>query len=194
MAWQGIVNRNFTAEQFATYVPSLHFTNWRPSFVVLHNTSAPTLAQWHHTDGHQRMLNLESYYRDTMHWSAGPHLFVANDAIWAFTPLTVPGVHSPSWNRVSWGVEMVGEYETEPFDSGAGAKVRDLTVEALAVLHATMGFDSSSLRFHKEDPATTHNSCPGQHVHKADVVQRLHTRLAAIYAGEHDPQATDRLG
>lgn len=66
------------------------------------------------------MQNLQSYYRDTMKWSGGPHLFVADDLVWAFTPLTVPGVHSPSWNNVSWGVELVGDYSTEQIVLGSG--------------------------------------------------------------------------
>src|SRR5436190_1297532 len=135
MAWQGIVNRSFTVPDLAHYVHGLSFTGWRPQFVVLHNTGSPTLAQWHSTSGHQRMLNLEHYYRDQQGWSAGPHLFVADDVIWAFTPLTVPGVHSPSWNHISWGVEMVGDYDNEDFDQGPGANVAENAVSALAILH-----------------------------------------------------------
>ena len=66
-----------------------------------------------------------------MHYRNPPHLFVADDLIWVFTPLTVAGVHSPSWNDVAWGVEMVGEYDIETF----GDAVRDNTVSALAALH-----------------------------------------------------------
>ena len=44
------------------------------------------------------MRNLEAYYRDEQDWSAGPHLFVADDLIWVFTPLRTSWVHSPSWD------------------------------------------------------------------------------------------------
>jgi hypothetical protein len=132
------------------------------------------------------MRNLESYYRDEMHWSAGPHLFVADDLIWVFTPLTTSGVHSPSWNGLAWGVEMVGEYEVEPFSPA----VRENTVDALATLHLSRGLDPDNLRFHKEDPRTTHRSCPGRHVDKADLIRRVHERMGqgtSADSGEHLP-------
>src|SRR4051812_43671358 len=113
--WKGIVGRGFRSQEFQKYVGTLSFSDWRPQFVVLHNTSEPRLSQWHSTPGEQRMRNLEDYYKG-LGWSAGPHLFVADDLIWVFTPLTTSGTHSPSWNAISWGVEMVGEYEEEPFD------------------------------------------------------------------------------
>src|SRR6266851_1193049 len=114
--WKGIVGHGFTPEEFDHYVASLIFGAWRPQFVVLHNTASPRLSQWHSVPGVQRMRGLETYYRDTQGWSAGPHLFVADDLIWVFTPLTTSGVHAPSWNHVSWGVEMVGDDTVEPFD------------------------------------------------------------------------------
>ena len=88
------------------------------------------------------MKNLENFYKNTQKWSAGPHLFVADDLIWVFTPLTVSGVHSPSWNSVAWGVEMVGDFNAEPFD----ARVRDNAVAALATLHAVVGLDPKTLK------------------------------------------------
>jgi hypothetical protein len=182
--WKGIVGAGFKPEEFDRYVSQLHFGSWRPQFVVLHNTAVPTLADWHKTPGKDRMNNLARYYRDTQGWSAGPHLFIADDLIWVFTPLVTSGIHSPSWNRISWGVEMVGDFASEAFASGTGAKVRDNAVEALATLHAVMGLDSHTLRLHKEDPLTTHN-CPGRHVEKADIIQRVHDRLVQRYTGEH---------
>jgi hypothetical protein len=107
--WKGIVGRGFTADESATYVSGLSFVSWRPSFVVLHNTAVRTFAQWHSVPDEQGMQNLQSNYRDTMKWSGGPEdrrtAFVCRrDLLWAFTPLTVPGVHSPSWNNLWWGV------------------------------------------------------------------------------------------
>jgi N-acetylmuramoyl-L-alanine amidase len=181
-SWKGIVGRGFTAEQFKDYVGTLSFSDWRPQFVVLHNTSEPRLSQWHSTAGEIRMRNLEDYYKG-QGWSAGPHLFVADDLIWVFTPLTTSGVHSPSWNGISWGVEMVGEYEEEPFSPD----VRDNTVNALATLHAWRGIDPQTLHFHKEDPKTTHKECPGKNVNKADMIQRVQEQMAGSDQGEHLP-------
>ena len=181
--WKGIVGRGFRPQDFVDYVGSLSFTDWRPQFVVLHNTAAPTLSQWHSHPGEVRMRNLEAYYRDQQKWSAGPHLFIADDLIWVFTPLTTSGVHSPSWNAVSWGVEMVGDYNVEPFNAG----VRENTVDALAVLHRWRGLEPQTLRFHKEDPKTTHKDCPGSNVDKANLIQRVTERLAGATDGEHVP-------
>ena len=118
--WKGIVGRGFTPAAFDAYASELTFGAWRPQFVVLHNTATPRLADWHMVPGPQRMKNLEAYYRDEQHWSAGPHLFVADDLIWVFTPLTTSGTHSPSWNSVAWGIEMVGEYDEERKRIGGG--------------------------------------------------------------------------
>jgi antitoxin (DNA-binding transcriptional repressor) of toxin-antitoxin stability system len=38
-------------------------------------------------------------------------------------------------------------------------------VAALAVLHSAIGLDSHTLRFHREDPQTTHKGCPGKQEH-----------------------------
>ena len=172
--WKGIVGRSFAAKDFEQYVKTLQFDEWQPQFVVLHNTAIPKLSEWHAISGAQRMKNLEGFYKKEQRWSAGPHLFVADDLIWAFTPLNVSGVHSPSWNDVAWGVEMVGDYNQEPF----GDAVCNNAVSALATLHALFGLDPNTLRFHKEDPQTTHD-CPGKNVSKDFMIQRLVSALSA---------------
>ena len=178
--WKGIVGQGFTADAFANYVGALSFIAWRPSFVVLHNTAVPTFAQWHSVSGEQRMQNLQSFYRDTQKWSGGPHLFIADDLIWVFTPLTVPGVHSPSWNNVSWGVELVGDYATEHIVP----QLQENAISALTTLHGALGLDPSTLRLHREDPLTTH-LCPGSSISKADFIADVTAALAQTFPGEH---------
>src|SRR5215469_113644 len=182
-AWKGIVGRSFTAPDFIDYLGTVILSSWRPQFVVVHNTFIPKLSDWHSVPGAQRMQGLQTYYRDTQHWSAGPHLFVADDLIWAFTPLNTSGIHSPSWNHVSWGVELVGDYDAEPF----GDAVQQNAVAALAGLHELAGLDPNSLRLHKEDPLTTHKHCPGDNVDKADLIQQIADQMAANDPGEHSP-------
>ena len=143
--WKGIIGEGFTASGFESYVQTVHLKSWRPQFVVLHNTAIPKLADWHRAPGAKRMQNLQSFYRDTQGWSAGPHLFVADDLIWVFTPLDTPGVHSPSWNAISWGVELVGDYSTEPFSPA----VQKNAASALASLHALAGIAPDSLKLHR---------------------------------------------
>src|ERR1700759_5615054 len=122
--WKPIVGQTFDQDQFKAYCSGLVWSSWRPSFVVLHNTGAPSLAQRPNGISKANIDNLVGYYRDTNGWSAGPHLFVDDRQIWVFTPLTTSGVHSPSWNAVSLGVEMLGDYESEAFDSGRGLLVQ----------------------------------------------------------------------
>lgn len=185
MAWKGIVGKSFTPKQFDAYCEGLSWTGWRPSFVVLHNTGVPSLAQRPHGLTETHIRNLEAFYRDTRKWSAGPHLFIDDKQIWVFTPLTTSGVHSPSWNKIALGVEMLGDFETEPFNSGRGAMVRDNTVAALAILSAALGLDPHGLRLHREDLKTTH-ACPGKHVKKLEVIQRVLDKLHEDEA-EHSP-------
>lgn len=174
MAWTPIVGRGFTAEEFREYAKTVKLGTWKPEFVVVHNTSAPRLSQWHSHPGEVRMKNLENYYKNEQKWSSGPNLFVADDKIWVFTPINHRGTHSPSWNAISLGVEMVGEYDEEAFDSGPGARVRDNTVSAVATLCELYGLDSVTIRFHREDPKTTHKHCPGKNVVKAKFVKAVH--------------------
>jgi hypothetical protein len=185
-AWKGAVAKGFTPDAFDAYVRQLTFGLWRPEFVVLHNTSVPRLADWHKVSGPARMRGFVGYYRDEQHWSAGPHLFVADDSIWVFTPLTTSGIHAPSWNAVSWGVEMVGDYNAEEL----GEAVLGNTIAALATLHDVGELDPSSLRLHKEDPLTTHKGCPGGRVQKEDVIGRVQSALQHQFAGDH---LVDRL-
>ena len=178
--WKGIVGQGFTAPDFKDYVTTVEFDAWQPQFVVLHNTQVPKLADWHKVPGEQQMEALQSYYRDTQHWSAGPHLFVADDLIWVFTPLNTPGVHSPSWNAISWGVELIGDYDIEPLSDGT----RDNAVTALAALHQLAGLDPQGLHIHKEDPKTTHTFCPGKNIVKADFIQWITDRMEQNDGGD----------
>lgn len=190
MPWKGIVGKSFTAAEFDAYCHSLTWRAWRPSFIVLHNTASPSLAQ--RSDGltRQHISDLESFYRDRQKWSAGPHLFVDDRAIWVFTPLTVSGIHSPSWNKVSLGVEMLGNFETESFNSGRGASVQYNTTAALATVHAVLGIDPATMRLHREDPRTTH-ACPGKNVSKAAVIREVQDLIVMRHAGEHEPAMDD---
>lgn len=178
MTWAGIVGRAFTPESFLGYVTllGLKAAAWKPYCIVLHNTGAPTLSQRPSGFSAQNMKDLEHFYRDTNGWSAGPHLFVDDKLIWAFTPLTHPGVHSPSWNAISWGVEMLGDYSVDDFRSGRGAAVAKNAVSAIASLCEARGWDPNTmdfLRLHHEDPKTTHRDCPGKTVAKAEVLASL---------------------
>ena len=182
--WKGIIGTSFSPAKFDGYCHQLQWTSWRPSFFVVHNTAVPSLAQRPNGFTEQHIKNLEKFYRDTQKWKAGPHLFIDDRKIWVFTPLTLSGTHSPSWNKTSIGVEMLGDYELESFDSGRGLQVRKNTVAALATLSAILGLDPTTIKLHKEDPLTTH-SCPGKNVLKLDLIQQIQELVASRHSGEH---------
>ncbi len=182
--WKGIVGTAFSAEDFDTYCHGLQWSAWRPSFVVVHNTQIPSLAQRPKGLTKQHILGLEEFYRDTQKWKGGPHLFVDDKQIWVFTPLTVSGTHSPSWNKVALGVEMLGDYEKEAFDAGRGLAVRENAVSAVATLCGVLGLDPQTIRLHREDPLTTH-ACPGKNVRKLEIIQAVQDLLVQRHAGEH---------
>jgi hypothetical protein len=182
MTWTEPICKRFSPAEFETYVRGLTITIWKPDFVVLHNTYDPTLTKriagcdfWPDFTGETHMRGFVRYYRDELQWHAGPHLFVEPAGIWVFSPLTAPGVHSPSWNGVSWGVEMIGDYSIEELPDAMKTNV----AAALAVLHGARGLDPGTLRLHHEDPATTHHDCPGKNIVKADVIQWVRDRLSA---------------
>lgn len=195
-----IIGKKFTHAEFKAYLDGLDFKPWA-KFVVVHNTSSPDIAlynTWQARQGkfanwtaEQWLRNLSSYYAG-MGWSGGPHLFIppTPDTILVLNSLSVHGVHTPSWNSFSYGVETVGEFESEAFTDPTKANL----IAALAMLHNRFDLDpvdyvlggdtlataGKGLHFHKEDRATTHRTCPGKHMVKADLVQAV---AAAMHVG-----------
>jgi hypothetical protein len=192
-----IVGKFVDLAGFAAHVEGLVFTGWTPQFVEVHNTSAPSLAVYNdwraHPERHgnwtpeQWLKNLAGYYSG-LHWNSGPHAFVCPDGVGLFTPFTQHGTHSPAWNDRTWGIETVGEFETEPFDNGSRANL----IAVLGILHARIGlnpadykFGVRGIHFHKEDPITTHKSCPGRHMVKPDLVNAVVAYMQAAHPGDH---------
>jgi hypothetical protein len=193
-----LINKSFTIEEFKSYVNSISIINWlrepdiknRLQFPVIHNTSSPTQAQyksWHDRKDwtmEQWGKNLASYYAG-MGWQGCPHLFVGYDKILVLNDLSVHGTHTPSWNKISWGIETTAEFETEAFDGG----VKDNLIAATAILCAKANFNPNVLKFHHDDPATTHRSCPGRNLVKSefikDVVNYINDNLNFQIGNDH---------
>jgi hypothetical protein len=196
------VKEAFTQNGFRAYVNTLHWTRWRPSKIVWHNTAAPSLAQWIKSadqdramgliPGITRIKNLEAFFKDNQGWNGGPHLFVANDVIWVANPLTERGTHSPSFNSTAIGIEMVGDYDIENDDAGEGLKVKRNTIFATAVLCSALGLDpNKDILLHKQDPRTTHD-CPGKNI-AVDKLRMIDEVLALMGGGEHDPEEVAKV-
>jgi hypothetical protein len=177
-----IVGLRFSPDEFQTYVAQLNFTNWRPKFVVVHNTAVPTLAMRPRGFTKAHMANLRSYYTG-LGWPSGPHVFVDQNGIWVFSPLDRPGTHSPSWNRRSWGVELLGDYEIEALNAGPGALVYANAVSALAALHIRIDASPESMKFHREDPKTTHRGCPGSNLSKGRLITDVAREIERLGKG-----------
>ncbi len=174
-----IITESFSISRFEDYADNLKFDGWTPNFIVVHNTSVPNqklYKSWHErpnwTDS-QWLKNLASYYSG-MGWKGCPHLFVGYDKIHVLNDLRFPGTHSPSWNKFSWGIETIAEFENEPFEGG----VKENLIAALGILHSRIGLNPEDyklgvrgLHFHKEDKNTTHKTCPGKNLVKTQLIK-----------------------
>ncbi len=196
MSWKGIdalsasgVGRTVDDEQI--FIDKLPKATWA-SGMVLHNTAAPNLGQWTRANRAQRILNLQTYFRDDRGWTSGPHAFVDYDYIWNFTPFIEKGTHSPSWNGTRIGIEMVGDFAVDDDETGLGFMVKKNTVALFGMLHSHYGWNPETIKLHKEDPRTTHD-CPGAHIDKAEFIQAVQEYMG--HAGEHtsipDPSTAD---
>jgi len=136
--------------------------------ITLHHTWKPTRAQWR---GKRSMDTLERYYRG-LGWSGGPHLFVAADVpqgagIWAGTPLAVPGVHAGACNSSHIGIEIVGNYDLEPWPPAVAELVYGLT----RLLMRWGKIPATRVQGHRE--CLPNKSCPGWKIDMKAVRARL---------------------
>lgn len=199
-----VVGKRYSHAEFKSYLDGLSFSPWA-KFVVVHNTNSPDLKlyrTWEARQGkyvnwtpEQWLRNLASYYAGKG-WSGGPHVFIppTPDTILVLNDFAHPGVHTPSWNRISFGVETVGEFESEDVPDST----RDNLVSALAIMHKRFGFNPTDfqlgvkgLHFHKEDHATTHKTCPGRKLVKADLVAAVARAMDAGAAKGEAPHTHD---
>lgn len=106
------------------------------------------------------------------------------DGIIVFQRMDKRGVHAASFNSKSWGVEMLGYYDAESFDTGRGMKVRDNAMQALAIMCERLKVKADTIKFHRDDPKTT-KTCPGMKVKKAYVVNAVQTILNGMDSNEN---------
>lgn len=196
MTWTPIVRKAFTLPDLKTFIDSLTF-NWKPSLIVWHNTALPTIQQWEKSyqadlsnglePGITRINNLENYFKG-MGWSAGPHAFVYKDKVWAFTPFNKKGVHSPSWNGIAIGIEMIADFAIEDDEHGIGLQIKNNTIALTAMLCEKLQLNPEvAIKLHKEDPKTTHD-CPGHNIaiDKETMIDSVLEYMGS--AGEHNAE------
>ena len=186
-----------TADKFSDYLDTIQFNAWRPKFVTMHHTGGPSLATWRtYAHGTRKvpitdekwMSNLAGYYGNEMKWSAGPHFFFTPDN---FCVLSLPnkrGVHAVSFNAMSWGVECVGDFDSEEFTPALANRY----AEGLARLHTALGitpgpyrYQTSGLHFHRDDPKTS-KTCPGKKVSKDRMIELVQAKMDGMSEGSHE--------
>ena len=156
IAYEGVA---LTLAAFVARVQRYDFGQIAPSQIVLHNTASPA-ATWAPAVGApnwdrdeaglsdiqikaKRLRQLDAiyygYYRDSLRWDAGPHLFVDDRFVYLGTPLDTIGIHAGVGNsyriggklRYSIGIEIVGRYASVRWPAPIIAQLRGV-VQALA--------------------------------------------------------------
>ncbi len=174
MSWTPIVRKAFDLKELKEFISTLDFSQWKPSLIVWHNTALPTIQQWEKSyqsdiskglePGITRINSLENFFKNNNGWPSGPHAFVYKDKVWAFTPFNKKGTHSPSWNGIAIGIEMIADFDKEDDDSGIGLLIKNNTIALTAMLCEKLGLNpQTAIKLHKEDKKTTHD-CPGHNI------------------------------
>jgi len=162
--------KGWTASRFASYLSC-----WKPFAeireVFIHHTVNPTPATWR---GRESMLAMKRVY-EQRGWTAGPHVFVAPDGVWVFTPVNKQGVGCVGHNDHAIHVEIVGNYE----ENALVGEMRGRTIEAFAAICQWLQYDPMFLLFHRDCAATV---CPGKNIDKGfkhDILDYIILREAA---------------
>ena len=140
------------------------------------------------------------YYRDSLGWTVGPHLFIDDLFIWLFCPMYYVGIHANEGNsyhtssgqlRYSIGCEVVGAYDAAPWP----ASVRAMAGWAVACVKARLGMQLAYTSAPQDRPDlhdtqlsghrdyTTEKTCPGKAITPAFFVQAANDGWAAYQAG-----------
>lgn len=162
-----IVNKRLSLKEFEEYVSKKDFGELPPTFMVLHHTWKPTKEQW---KGQSSISGLKSYY-EGLGWSAGPHLFIAEDGIWLFTDMYDVGIHAGAGNGTlktgySIGIEVVGNYDYEVWSGETYTN----TIGAIKALQEKLKLPDDRIKFHRDYSA---KSCPGWEISMDWVKEQL---------------------
>lgn len=189
--WKDFDGKPYNRASLAARIAALKFDNWKPSFIVYHNTSEPTIKlwlSWSETKRQQYIYNVEQMYEVDDHWHAGPHFFVPptmDPCCFGFSNPVASGVHASCFNGQSIGIEQVGEFNVESYNDGPGAIVRDNAVYLGALLYRKLGLVPShdTLKFHIECARDNHD-CPGTSARDKDaLIARIKAEMARQSGG-----------
>jgi hypothetical protein len=100
-----ILNQKMSIKKFIKYVDDTKVRR-KVKQIVLHHTSS-SLDIW---KGSNSMLHYYNLY-NSRGWKAGPHIFIAPDGIWLFTPIKDKGRTSiKEMDKDAINIEIVGRY------------------------------------------------------------------------------------
>lgn len=164
-----IVNKKLSLDEFEKYVKKKNFGKIPPTFIVLHHTWKPDVKDW---QGQKSINGLKSYY-ERKGWTAGPHLFIAEDGIWLFTDMYEVGIHAGVGNGnlktgYSVGIEVVGNYDNKEWSG----KTKKNAIGAINTLLDKLKLKKRDIHFHSEYSAKT---CPGLEITKGWLKSALDT-------------------
>lgn len=158
-----MIGRVLTVPEWQNYVASYNFGSLAPSRLVLHHTYRPDESQWR---GLASMRGMQNFYAGKG-WTSAPHIYVAPDGIWLFTPMSRIGIHAGTGNgslSAGWysiGLEMVGYFDSQR----PAGKVWEYSLAVMAGLSRRLKIPPRQLiSFHRD--YTNQKSCPGWAVTK----------------------------
>ncbi len=186
-----ILNKKLTIQEFSDYLSNKSFGNTPPDSIVLHHTWKPRKQDWR---GQYTVEGLKRFY-EGKGWSAGPHIFVADDGIWLFTDMYNVGIHAGEGNAryahedgriyngyqvpssirdynnfkiqsYSIAVEVVGDYDQEVWSGDTKSN----SLYCLDMLMKKLNISENKLNFHRDFSTKT---CPGMAIKKDWVLSEL---------------------
>ncbi|OGH90754.1 MAG: hypothetical protein A2507_00915 [Candidatus Magasanikbacteria bacterium RIFOXYD12_FULL_33_17] len=175
-----IVNQKLNRSQFTSYANSKNYGSLPPNKLVIHHTWSPSKEEW---NGQNTVLGLKHYY-EGLGWSAGPHLFVAEDGIWLFSDMSRDGIHAGSGNHLSIGIEVVGDYDNQVWCG----ETKTNTLHSINTLLKKLNIPDSEIHFHRD---YSKKSCPGNAITKQWVLTELTKYRQQI--GEATVASTDNI-
>lgn len=172
-----ILAQKLNQDEFRNYVATYDFGSIKPDSLVIHHTWRPTKSDW---QGEKSVMGLKNYY-EGLGWNAGPHLFIAEDGIWLFTPMKDVGIHAGKGNSYkdllgrlkgySIGIEVVGDYDVERWTG----KTCSNALATIRILMTWLSITTEKVFFHRD---FSPKSCPGNAITKEWLFQELSKRTA----------------
>lgn len=170
-----IINQRLSLQEFKNYLTDYDFGPQRPNKLVIHHTWKPTVETW---KGEMSILGLKNYY-EGKGWPAGPHLFIAEDGIWLFSPMNKDGIHAAELNPGSIGIEVVGDYDIKKWEG----ETKKNALGSIKALMDRLLLTDRNIFFHRDVSA---KSCPGWAITK----EWLMSELRAYYTNERLSEST----